>query len=253
LVRGEIADRKGRELELHRYHRAIDAVTAICFNRTRQIHYIVQIEGHLAVNVDTPHIESSVDGSRAPKAEMKLEVVVVPVADVDRAKRFYVALGWRLDLDFAASQDYRVVQCTPAGSACSIIFGIGITPAAAGSVKGGIFHHLHGEGVVTGLHPQRRSYGSYESFSDPEGNGWFLQEVTARLPGHELSPEAEFSSSTELARALRRAATAHDEHKRRTGRSDNFDGADTRSSIDLQALQKLSQCPCAGQHRQQHQ
>jgi hypothetical protein len=142
------------------------------------------------------------------------------------------------------------VQFTPPGSACSIIFGIGITPAAPGSVQGlylivsdiaaaradlidrgvkvsepfydagGIFHHLNGEGVVAGLQPQRRSYGTYVSFDDPDGNGWFLQEVTARLPGHELSSDVQFTLSTELASALRRAAAAHHEHERRTGKQD---------------------------------
>jgi predicted enzyme related to lactoylglutathione lyase len=186
---------------------------------------------------------------------MKFEVVVIPVSDVDRAKQFYAALGWQLDIDFAASKQYRVVQFTPPGSGSSIIFGIGITPTAPGSVQGlylivsdiedaraelidrgvkvsepfhdagGIFHHLDGEGIVTGLHPQRKSYGSYLSFNDPDGNGWFLQEVTARLPGHELSSDVEFDSSTELARALRRAAAAHGEHERRIGKRD-IDWAD---------------------------
>jgi predicted enzyme related to lactoylglutathione lyase len=157
---------------------------------------------------------------------MKFELVVIPVSDVDRAKRFYAALGWRLDMDFAANKEYGVVQFTPPGSACSIIFGIGITPAAPGSVvglylivsdietaradmidrgvtvsepfydAGGIFHHLNGAGTVGGLQPQRQSYGTYASFSDPDGNGWFLQEVTARLPRHELSSDIEFTSST---------------------------------------------------------
>jgi catechol 2,3-dioxygenase-like lactoylglutathione lyase family enzyme len=202
------------------------------------------------VSVAKSHVESLVDNSRASKAEMKFEVVVIPVSDVDRAKRFYAALGWRLDIDFAASKEYRVVQFTPPGSACSIIFGIGITPAAPGSVQGlylivsdiaaaradlidrgvkvsepfydagGIFHHLNGEGVVAGLQPQRRSYGTYVSFDDPDGNGWFLQEVTARLPGHELSSDVQFTLSTELASALRRAAAAHHEHERRTGKQD---------------------------------
>ena len=194
--------------------------------------------------------EFSDDSPRVPMADMKVEVVVIPVSDVDRAKGFYAALGWRLDIDFAASKQYRVIQFTPPGSACSIIFGSGITPAAPGSVQalylivsdieaaradltdrgvkvsepfhdvGGIFHHLNGEGVVSGLQPQRKSYGTYLSFSDPDGNGWFLQEVTARLPGHELSSDIDFNSSTELARALRRAAAAHDEHERRIGKQD---------------------------------
>ena len=181
---------------------------------------------------------------------MKLEVVVLPVSDVERAKRFYAALGWHLDIDFAASSQYRVIQFTPPGSACSIIFGSGITAPAPGSVQGlhlivsdieaarsdlidrgvkvsepfydggGIFHHLNGEGVIAGLQPQRRSYGTYASFSDPDGNGWFLQEVTGRLPGHELSSDVEFTSSTELARALRRAEAAHADHERRIGKQD---------------------------------
>lgn len=203
------------------------------------------------MSVTKSDIEFSVDNPKVSKADMRFELVVIPVSDVDRAKRFYAALGWRLDIDFAAGKEYRVVQFTPPGSACSIIFGIGITPAAPGSVVGlylsvsdietaragmigrgvkvsepfydasGIFHHLNGEGIVDGLQPQRRSYGTYASFSDPDGNGWFLQEVTARLPGRELSSDAEFSSSTELARALRRAAAAHHEHERRIGKPDD--------------------------------
>jgi predicted enzyme related to lactoylglutathione lyase len=180
------------------------------------------------------------------KTDMKFEVVVIPVMDVDRAKRFYTALGWRLDMDFTSTGEYRVIQFTPPGSACSVIFGTGITAAAPGSAQGlhiivsdieatradmiqrgvkvsepfydagGIFHHLNGKGLVAGLHPQRRSYGTYASFSDPDGNGWVLQEVTARLSGHELSPHVEFTLTSELARALRRAAAAHDEHERPT-------------------------------------
>jgi predicted enzyme related to lactoylglutathione lyase len=190
------------------------------------------------------------DTGRASKADMKFEVAVLPVEDVERAKRFYTALGWRLDLDFASNKDYRVVQFTPPGSACSVIFGTGITAAVPGSAQGlhlivsdieatradmlqrgvtvsepfydagWIFHHLNGEGVVPGLHPQRRSYGTYASFSDPDGNGWVLQEVTARLPGHELSHQVEFALTSELARALRRAAAAHDRGERPAGRQD---------------------------------
>ena len=196
------------------------------------------------------HRESSVVASRMSKPHMKFEVVVIPVSDVDRAKRFYTEMGWRLDIDFAPDKQYRVIQFTPPGSACSVIFGSGITPAAPGSAQGlylivsdieaaradminrglkvsepfydtgGVFHHLNREGVVTGLQPQRKTYGTYASFSDPDGNGWFFQEVTARLPGHELSSDVEFASSTELARALRRASAAHDEHERRTGKTD---------------------------------
>ncbi|MCA2228070.1 VOC family protein [Nonomuraea aurantiaca] len=144
---------------------------------------------------------------------MKLEVVVVPVADVDRAKDFYKALGWREDADVAVGADFRVVQLTPPGSPCSIIFGSGVTSAAPGSTQGlhlivddieaaraelaergvevgevfhdasGVFHRAGTEGRVAGPEPARQSYGSYTSFSDPDGNGWILQEVTTRLPG----------------------------------------------------------------------
>jgi catechol 2,3-dioxygenase-like lactoylglutathione lyase family enzyme len=145
--------------------------------------------------------------------DMKLEVVVVPVSDVDRAKHFYQGMDWRLDADFAAGDDFRVVQLTPPGSQCSIIFGTGITSAAPGSADGlmlavhdieatranligrdidvsdvfhdagGIFHHAGTEGRVPGPDPDRRSYASFASFSDPDGNGWLLQELRTRLPG----------------------------------------------------------------------
>jgi catechol 2,3-dioxygenase-like lactoylglutathione lyase family enzyme len=144
---------------------------------------------------------------------MKLEVVVLPVADVDRAKDFYKALGWRLDADFATGEDFRVVQLPPPGSACSIIFGTGITSAAPGSADGlqltvtdidaaraeltehgaemsevfhdagGVFHHSGTEGRAPGPAPDHKSYGSFASFSDPDGNGWLFQEITTRLPG----------------------------------------------------------------------
>jgi catechol 2,3-dioxygenase-like lactoylglutathione lyase family enzyme len=145
--------------------------------------------------------------------DMKLEVVVVPVSDVDKAKDFYQGLGWRLDADFAKSEDFRVVQLTPPGSPCSIIFGTGVTSAAPGSADGlqlvvtdieaaraelishgaevsevfhdagGVFHHGGAQGRASGPAPDHRSYGSFVSFSDPDGNGWFVQEVTTRLPG----------------------------------------------------------------------
>jgi catechol 2,3-dioxygenase-like lactoylglutathione lyase family enzyme len=146
--------------------------------------------------------------------DMKLEVVVLPVSDVDRAKDFYTRqMGFRLDADFAINNGYRIVQVTPPGSACSIIFGIGVADAEAGTVQGlhlvvpdieqalrelascdidvtgpfhdvtGAFHHAGETDRVTGLHPQRASYGSFACFSDPDGNGWILQEITERLPG----------------------------------------------------------------------
>ncbi len=145
--------------------------------------------------------------------DMKLEVIVIPVSDVDRAKAFYVALGWRLDADFPGPDNFRVVQLTPTGSAASIIFGTGVSSAAPGSVEGlhlvvtdieaaraeliergvdvsevfhdggGVFHHAGTEGRVAGPDPQGRSYSSFLSFSDPDGNGWIMQQITQRLPG----------------------------------------------------------------------
>jgi predicted enzyme related to lactoylglutathione lyase len=145
--------------------------------------------------------------------EMRLEVVVVPVSDVDRAKRFYESLGWRLDADLAVDDGYRVVQLTPPGSGCSIIFGTGVTAVAPGSCQGlqlsvydidearaalaergidvsepfhdatGVFHHAGTEGRVTGPAPGHADYGSFAAFSDPDGNGWLLQEIKTRLPG----------------------------------------------------------------------
>ena len=173
---------------------------------------------------------------RAGTIDMKLEVVVVPVSDVDRAKRFYNDLGWRLDIDYTAEDHFRVIQFTPPGSGCSVIFGKNITTAAPGSAKGlhlivsdinaardellrrgieisqpfhdagGIFHHASGERLVSGPNPQRKSYASYASFSDPDGNGWVVQEVTARLTGHIEAGDASFT--TELADVVRRAEAA---------------------------------------------
>jgi catechol 2,3-dioxygenase-like lactoylglutathione lyase family enzyme len=145
--------------------------------------------------------------------QMRLEVVVIPVSDVDRAKEFYERLGWRLDADVVTSDDFRVIQLTPPGSPCSIIFGTGITTAAPGSADGlylvvddieaaraeliehgvqvsevfhdagGVFHHAGTTARLPGPDPDRTSYASFASFNDPDGNGWMLQEVTTRLPG----------------------------------------------------------------------
>ena len=145
--------------------------------------------------------------------EVKLEVVVVPVSDVDRARKFYESLGWRLDADFPVEDGYRVVQLTPPGSACSIIFGDGVTSAEPGSLQGlllsvydidtaradlvgrgvdvsepfhdvtGVFHHAGTAGRLSGAAPGHADYGSFASFSDPDGNGWLLQEIKTRLPG----------------------------------------------------------------------
>jgi len=188
--------------------------------------------------------------ARARGVDMKLEVVVIAVSDVDRAKRFYHGLGWRLDADVVTGDDFRVVQFTPPGSPCSIIFGTGVTSALPGSAQGlhlivsdieaaraelldrgveaselfhdvgGVFHHAGREGRVSGRDAKRRSYASFASFSDPDGNGWLLQEVTVRLPGRLEADGTIFSSSTELATALRRAAAAHGEHEKRSGQHD---------------------------------
>jgi catechol 2,3-dioxygenase-like lactoylglutathione lyase family enzyme len=176
--------------------------------------------------------------------DMKLEVVVIPVSDVDRAKRFYSDLGWRLDADFAKGDHFRVVQFTPPGSPCSIHFGQGVTAAVSGSARGlylivfdieaaraelvgrgvdvsEVFHRAAvGEGPLSGPDPERRSYGSFASFSDPDGNSWLLQEVTARLPGRVDANDTTFTSTNELAAALRRAEAAHGEHEKRTGQRD---------------------------------
>ena len=175
---------------------------------------------------------------------MKLGVVVIPVADVDRAKRFYGDLGWRLDADFVVGDEFRVVQFTPPGSSCSIHFGTGVTPAVPGSAQGlylvvsdieaaraelvdrgvdvsEVFHRAGpGKAPLSGQHPERRSYSSFATFSDPDGNEWLLQEVTVRLPGRVDADDTTFTSSTELASALRRAAAAHGEHEKRTGQHD---------------------------------
>ena len=176
--------------------------------------------------------------------DMKLEVLVLPVSDVDRAKRFYTSLGWRLDADFTGEGDFRVVQFTPPGSPCSVHFGKGLTPAAPGSAKGmylvvsdvvatraellsrdvDVSEVVHRVAVrparLKGPHPERQSYASFASFNDPDGNSWLLQEVTARLPGRVSASDATFSSPTELAAAFRRAEAAHGEHEKRTGQRD---------------------------------
>jgi catechol 2,3-dioxygenase-like lactoylglutathione lyase family enzyme len=145
--------------------------------------------------------------------EFRLEVVVIPVSDVDRAKSFYESLGWRVDADLPKDDSYRIVQVTPPGSACSVIFGTGLTSAPAGSFEGlqlsvydidqaradlvgrgvevsevfhdatGVFHHAGTEDRVDGAAPEHADYGSFAAFSDPDGNGWLLQEIKTRLPG----------------------------------------------------------------------
>jgi len=188
--------------------------------------------------------ETAIETAAARTPDMKLEVVVIPVSDVERAKRFYGGLGWRLDADFAAGDEFRVVQFTPPGSQCSIHFGTGVTSATPGSAQrlylvvsdieaaraelvargvevSEIAHRTGpGEANLSGPDPQRRSYASFASFSDPDRNSWLLQEVTQRLPGRLDADQTTFSSSADLASALRRAAAAHGEHEKRTGERD---------------------------------
>jgi catechol 2,3-dioxygenase-like lactoylglutathione lyase family enzyme len=198
---------------------------------------------------DQVRSENAGNATKTRMLDMKLEVVVIPVSDVDRAKRFYDDLGWRLDADVAKGDDFRVIQFTPTGSPCSIIFGKGLTTAAPGSAQGlhlvvsdvvaaraelvargvdvsevfhdagGVFHRGGREGRVSGPDAERRSYASFASFSDPDGNGWLFQEITERLPGR-VEDDTTFTSSDELATALRRAAAAHGEHEKRIGRQD---------------------------------
>ena len=183
---------------------------------------------------------------------MKFEIVVIPVSDVDRAKEFYTKLGWRLDGDFAHGEDWRAIQFTPPGSGCSVIFGKNVSGAAPGSAQGlylvvsdieaarkelrdcgvevsEVFHggnnvyagpddpYLFGRVRVSGPDPEHRSYRSYASFKDPDGNGWLFQEVTTRLPGRIDSAATTFASVNDLASAMRRASKAHGEHEARTG------------------------------------
>ena len=184
------------------------------------------------------------DAAIVPKTrpvDMKFEVAAIPVSDVDRSKEFYSKLGWRLDADFVVGGHFRAVQFTPPGSPASIHFGKGVTSAAPGSAEGlflvvsdieaaraelvnrgadvsDIFHVAGpGHPPIPGLDPERRSYFSYATFKDPDGNTWLLQEVTTRFPGRVDPEHTTFASVAELAAALRRAAAAHGEHEKRTG------------------------------------
>ncbi|MFM0394134.1 VOC family protein [Paraburkholderia phytofirmans] len=200
-------------------------------------------------NAQTPN-EARTAAGTAQTVDMKLEIVVIPVSDVDRAKQFYVSLGWRLDVDIAKDEAFRVVHFTPPGSQCSILFGKGVTTEEPGSVQGlhlivsditrahaelvergidvsevfhdagGLFHRAGKEGRVSGPQAARSSYGSFASFSDPDGNGWVFQEVTTRLPGRVDAHATTFTSAVELAGALRRAAAAHGEHEKLSGQHD---------------------------------
>ncbi len=193
--------------------------------------------------------------TRARSVDAKLEIVVLPVSDVERAKNFYDKLGWRLDADFDDGDRFRVVQFTPPGSAASIIFGKNATAAAPGSVQGlylivsdveearadlvrrgvevseifhgagGVYHGEHepflfGTHRENGLDPDRGSYRSFASFKDPDGNGWLFQEITTRLPGRVDSNETSFASVSDLASAMRRAEAGHGPYEKKLGHRD---------------------------------
>jgi catechol 2,3-dioxygenase-like lactoylglutathione lyase family enzyme len=174
---------------------------------------------------------------------MKLEVIIIPVSDVDRSKQYYQQLGWRLDADIARGDAFRLVQFTPPGSGCSVQFGTGLTTASPGSSQGQlvvsdievahaelvsrgvnaseVFHGApFGPGRQSGPDPKRESYRSYLSFEDPDGNGWLLQEVTTRLPGRVDPATTAYGSARDLGEAMRRASVAHGEHEKRIGQAD---------------------------------
>jgi catechol 2,3-dioxygenase-like lactoylglutathione lyase family enzyme len=187
---------------------------------------------------------------RVAPVDMKLEVQIIPVSDVDRSKQFYERLGWRLDDDVAPMPNLRIVQLTPPGSGTSITFGQGLTTAAPGSAEGGLIvsdieaahADLVGRGVEVsdiwhgppfpvearqpGPDPERASYGSFAYFTDPDGNTWLVQEVTTRLPGRIDATETGYVSSSDLEGALRRAEIAHRDHEKRQGRSHLFHRGD---------------------------
>jgi predicted enzyme related to lactoylglutathione lyase len=196
--------------------------------------------------------EAGSKDASAAKVDMKLEVVVIPVSDVDRAKGFYGSLGWRLDADFRFDNGFRIVQFTPPGSGCSIQFGAKITPAGPGSAQGlylvvsdieaaraelvargakvGEAFHAGTPGAqfqpdamigrVSGPAPDHATYSSFATFSDPDGNGWLVQEVTTRLAGRIDPAVTSFGSASDVASALRRASAAHGEHEKRIGKAD---------------------------------
>jgi catechol 2,3-dioxygenase-like lactoylglutathione lyase family enzyme len=183
--------------------------------------------------------------ARVGQVDMKLEVVTIPVSDIDRSKEFYDSLGWRIDADFTKGDDH-VFQFTPPGSQCSVHFGTNLTSAAPGSaqmllivsdiqvardelVRRGVaasevfhfagFNRVDPAERLVGPSPDRPSYGSFVSFSDPDGNAWLVQEITTRLPGRVVS-DTTYASVGDLAQALRRAEAAHGEHEKRTGQRD---------------------------------
>ena len=183
-------------------------------------------------------------GPVSTSGDFKLEVAVIPVADVDRSKQFYESLGWRVDADIVVGDAFRVVQFTPPGSGCSVSFGKGVSAAAPGSATHELVvpdilaarEELAGRGIdvsevfhgspfnpagrISGPDPERASYMSYAAFDDPDGNSWVLQEVTTRLPGRIDAADTAFSSAGDLSTAMRRASVAHGEHEQRTGQAD---------------------------------
>ena len=194
-----------------------------------------------------------IDTKVAP-VDMKFEIVVIPVSDVERAKQFYAKLGWRLDADYDDGKDFRITQFTPPGSGCSVIFGKNVTPATPGSAQGlylivsdveaarqNLLDHgieiselFHNDGVYTGPdepvlfgrvrlggpEPEHRSYRSFASFRDPDGNGWLFQEITTRLAGRIDPAATTFATANDLAGAMRRAEAAHGEHEKKIGAAD---------------------------------
>ena len=197
--------------------------------------------------------DNATDRAVAAKVDMKFEIVLIPVSDIDRAKEFYGRLGWRLDADYDNGKDFRVIQFTPPGSGCSVIFGKNVTVAAPGSAQGlylivsdieatrkellsrgiqisQVFHdaggvyagtdepYLFGRLRVSGPDPEHRSYRSFASFHDPDGNGWLFQEVTQRLEGRIDPATTTFASVSDLASAFRRAEQAHGAYETKLGK-----------------------------------
>ncbi len=195
--------------------------------------------------------EATTDTAGRETTDLKLEALVIPVSDIDRAKDFYERLGWRIDAD-VAREGFRLLQINPPGSGCSIQFGTELTSAAPGSASGlylivsdieaaraeliargadvsevfhegaigGRFHPVGASDRVSGPAPEHQSYGSFATFEDPDGNGWLLQEITTRLPGRVDPAATSFASASDLSKALQRAAAAHGEHEARIGRAD---------------------------------
>jgi catechol 2,3-dioxygenase-like lactoylglutathione lyase family enzyme len=212
------------------------------------------------MSTQTTPSHNTTSDAKVAKIDMKFEIVVIPVSDFDRAKEFYSEkLGWRLDAEYDSGKDFRIMQFTPPGSGCSVIFGKNVTAATPGSTQGlylivsdieaarkellgrgvkisEVFHdaagiyagkdepYLFGRHRVSGRDPEHRSYRSFASFHDPDGNGWLLQEITTRLPGRIDSSTTTFASMNDLASALRRAEASHGEHEKRMGgqRDDNW-------------------------------